>query len=144
MTLQTRNHALIGQFLRFSSVGVVGLIADLTALAFALNALQMDVYSGRVFSYVMAATMTWAIHRRLTFRDADKRNALRQWASYLVLGALGGAVNFAVYTVILLASQHIMGMPSGWDILVPYVGVSCGAVAALLVNFLVAKRFVFR
>ncbi len=47
------------QFLRFAAVGVVGMFADMAALAFALEILHLDVYGGRVFSYLIAATTTW-------------------------------------------------------------------------------------
>ncbi len=122
------------EFLRFAAVGVVGLLADMAALTIALQALHLDVYSGRVFSYLIAATTTWALNRRFTFKSTDPAPA--QWAKFLGANALGGAVNYGVYAAIVTFSAR----GAAW----PVLGVAAGSVAGLAFNFSVSKVWVFK
>ena len=49
---------------------------------------------------------------------------------------VGGAINYATYTLVL----HLLP-PSAWA---PAAGVAAGSLAGMLSNFVTAKRFVFR
>lgn len=124
------------EFLRFAAVGVVGLFADMAALTFALNVLHLDVYSGRVFSYLVAATVTWALNRRFTFVSAERVSPLRQWLKFLGANAIGGAVNYAVYAAIVTFTA----LGAAW----PVLGVAAGSVAGLAFNFSINKLWVFK
>jgi putative flippase GtrA len=125
-----------GEFLRFAAVGVVGLFADMAALTFALNVLILDVYSGRVLSYLVAATTTWALNRRFTFVAADRASPFRQWLKFLGANAVGGLVNYAVYAVIVTFTA----IGASW----PILGVAAGSVAGLCFNYGINKFWVFR
>ncbi len=124
------------QFLRFAAVGVVGMFADMAALAFALEILHLDVYAGRVFSYLIAATTTWALNRRYTFGAAGQAPLFRQWLRFLGANALGGVINYAVYAAIVTLSP----LGAAW----PVLAVAPGALAGLAFNFTVSKFWVFR
>lgn len=126
----------IPEFLRFAAVGVVGLFADMAALTFALEGLNLDVYSGRVFSYLVAATTTWALNRRFTFTHADPGSPFRQWLKFLGANAIGGAVNYAVYAAIV--TYTVLGAEY------PQIGVAAGSIAGLFFNFAVNKFWVFK
>ena len=132
VTLDPRLH----EFLRFAAVGVVGFIVDTAALTFALKVLHLDLYTGRVFSYLVAATSTWALNRRFTFIEAVPSPPLRQWAKFMGANALGGAVNYAVYAALVTFTP--------WARQFPVSGVAAGAVAGLFFNFAVNKFWVFR
>lgn len=123
------------QFLRFGMVGVAGFAVDASVLAAALT-IGAGVYGGRVLSYVAAASVTWALNRLWTFRDRTS-GRVGQWARFLAVNALGGAVNYGVYALMVL--QH--GSRSvAFAVFAAAVGSLCG----LAFNFLLSRRLVFR
>ncbi len=124
------------EFLRFAAVGVVGLFADMAALTVALELLHLDVYSGRVFSYLVAATTTWALNRRFTFTGADQSGPFKQWVKFLGANAIGGVVNYAVYAGIV--TYTVAGAAY------PQIGVAAGSIAGLFFNYTVNKFWVFK
>lgn len=125
-----------GQFLRFAAVGTAGFVVDAAVLTFAMSALGLGLYGGRVVSYLAAATFTWAANRRFTFAGADRAHPVVQWLKFLLANAMGAAVNYGTYAVLVtwlpLATRH------------PVLGVAAGSIAGLVVNFAASKRWVFR
>ena len=69
------------QLIRFAAVGVGGLFVHMGALWVALQLVGLNLYVRRVFSYLVAATFTWACNRTLTFAGAGADGAVRQWAA---------------------------------------------------------------
>lgn len=124
-----------GQFLRFSAVGVVAFLIDAATLQSALW-FGLDPYSGRVVSYLFAATGAWALNRRYTFRVGSDEGLAREWLAYLGANALGGLVNYATYVAALWASA----LARAW----PVIAVAAGSVAGMAFNFAVNKYYVFR
>ena len=128
---------MLGQFLRFGIVGTVGLGVDVAVLY--LAAPFTGWYVGRMLSFLAAATVTWSLNRRFTFRSGESvTSAGRPWRQYLhylltMLG--GGAVNYLVYAVTL---HFVDGR------FAPVVGVALGSLAGLSLNFLAARYLVFR
>jgi putative flippase GtrA len=117
-------------------VGVVGLLVDMAALTLALRGVNLDLYSGRLFSYFVAATTTWALNRRFTFNSIDHGPAFVQWAKFLGANALGGMLNYGVYAAIVTFTA----LGAAW----PVLGVAAGSVAGLALNFSVSKFWVFK
>lgn len=122
-------------FFRFAAVGVVGFLIDATTLTLML-ALGSGFYLGRACSYVTAATCTWALNRSWTFRDKTRHRA-RQWAQFVAANAVGGAVNYGIYALIM---SHFGTASLG----LPVLAVAIGSICGLAVNFLLSKRLVFR
>ncbi|HXH03892.1 MAG TPA: GtrA family protein, partial [Candidatus Competibacteraceae bacterium] len=83
-----------------------------------------------------AATGTWILNRRYTFRAGRTRPLHREWLQYLSLMVVGGVVNYATYAACLMNSALVRQFP--------VIGVAVGSVAGLLVNFLTSKYLVFR
>jgi putative flippase GtrA len=127
--LKSRN-----EFFRFGLVGVVGFTVDALTLAIMLT-VGSGVLWGRAVSYVAAATCTWALNRRWTFRDLC-RHRTRQWAQFLLTNSLGGAVNYGVYTLLVLRSN-------GPFMIYPMFAVAVGSICGLAINFLLSKYIVF-
>ena len=132
------------QFIRFSAIGVGGLFVDIAALWFALHLIGLDLYTGRVFSFLIAATFTWACNRSLTFAGASTDRMLHQWTRFILFNAIGGIVNFAVYVLVAVKLREAYVWPGQIASLLPYVGVACGSVSGLAFNFLTSKFYVFR
>lgn len=136
MTQPSAINPHLSQFLRFAAVGVVGLFADIAALTLALEVFRLDPYSGRVFSYLIAATTTWALNRRYTFIQADPAPALIQWLKFLGANAIGGLANYGTYA----AMVGFTAIGASY----PQIGVAAGSLVGLAFNFAVNKFWVFR
>jgi len=127
---------LRGEFLRFGIVGTAGFLVDTAALYAALHALGLGLYGGRVFSYLVAATFTWAMNRRFTFKDAAAQSAAGQWGKFVAANAVGAVVNYATYAALVTYVSIVAAYP--------VLGVAAGSIAGLVFNFAASKRFVFR
>jgi len=129
------DRTLKSQFVRFAAVGVAGLAVD-TAVLYGALALGAGLYSGRVVSYLAAATTTWALNRQFTFASHADESKLAQWAKFLAANALGGLVNYSVYAALVATSPLVVTMP--------VIAVCAGSIAGLAVNFTLSRKFVFR
>ena len=126
---------VVGQFLRFGVVGVIGFVVDATVLHLALQLMQLDLYSGRLLSYLAAATTTWLLNRRFTFGDASSCPG-RQWLRFLMVNGLGGGVNYVVYALLVSFSPLFRNAP--------VLAVALGSLSGLLLNFGGSKWLVFQ
>ncbi len=124
------------EMVRFVGAGLAGLAADVGVLHIA-QALGMGPYLGRVLSFLCAVWVTWQINRRFTFAASitGQQSVWREWWKYLAAMLGGGAVNYAAY----VATLH-WGPPGPW---LPTLGVACGSLAGMTVNFTSAKWLVF-
>lgn len=124
------------EMLTFAAIGVAGLLVDTVALYLVTFGVGFDRYSGRVFSYLVAATFTWWANRTWTFTDASRRGAIRQWARFLIGNAPGGLVNYLMYATLVTfnAAAHNH----------PVLGIAAGSLAGMVFNFTVSKLLVFR
>ena len=127
--------ALLEQMLRFGIVGCAGFVVD-TAVLYTALAFGMGPYSGRVLSYVAAATGNWALNRLWTFPQAKAAAPARQWALFLVVNLVGFALNYGLYALLMsqveLVARH------------PVLGVAAGALAGMTGNFILSRSLVFR
>jgi putative flippase GtrA len=120
------------QFLSVAVVGAIGFVVDVAVLY--LVAPLLGWYGARVVSFLAAATATWALNRRYTFRRSQA-SVLREYLGYLVTMLGGAVVNYGAYVLVL----HWATGP--WA---PAAGVALGSCAGLVVNFLSARYLVFR
>ena len=123
------------QFAKFCVVGTVGFLADAGALYLLMSFLNMDPYTGRIFSFLFAATVTWALNRVYTFRSSALAPMTRQWARFVTANTVGGALNYGVYSALVLSG--------GWFIKAPVLAVAVGSIAGLAFNFTVSRKYVF-
>lgn len=123
------------QFLRFSSIGVAGFLIDTAALYVAIVLGPLDLYSGRLFSYTVAATSTWALNRRFTFHAQRSHERLKEWGKFFAANLVGGAANYGVYAALVASSDTV----AAW----PIIGVAAGSVAGLAINFNLSRWLVF-
>ena len=102
------------------------------------NHLGLDLYSARLVSFTSAATFTWAGNRWFTF-SSGARTAQplgREWAIYVAAMALGGLVNYTTYAAL------ITWIPLFHE--QPWLAVAGGTAAGLLINFVLARRILYR
>jgi putative flippase GtrA len=124
----------MSQFLRFAVVGVIGFLVDAGILRFAIAVLGFNLYSGRVVSFLCAATVTWALNRTFTFRHRGPPAA--QWFRFVSVNALGAAVNFGTYALMVVLWPLARHFPS--------LAVAGGSLAGMGFNYTLMKKVVFR
>ena len=123
------------QVIKFGFAGCIGFVVDVSFLYLTVYAFGAGYYGSRVLSYLTAATITWYLNRRLTFAAMGSKSRVREWGRFISLNLLGGAVNYAVYAVIVSLHRG--------SAVAPALGVALGSLAGMLVNFSVSKRYVF-
>jgi putative flippase GtrA len=127
------------RFLRFCIVGAGGFVVDASALALAIYGMHLDPYSGRLFSYLCAATFTWWGNRRLTFASHAAKGVAgmaSEWLRFILANGFGGLVNYTVY------SLCVAFAPAPIDNY--FVALAFGVASGLAINFTLSSRLVFR
>lgn len=122
------------QFLRFCAVGALGFVTDFAVLYAAVKWGGMSTLSGRVLSFVIAATVTWKANRHFTF-TTQGQGTVREWLNYLMFTGVGGCINVAVYQGWIVMTDH--------STLNLFLAVAAGSGVALMFNFTISKRAVF-
>jgi len=123
------------QFAKFCVVGTIGFLADAGALYLLMSLASLDPYTGRIFSFLFAATVTWALNRIYTFRSSASVPLTGQWARFVTANAFGGILNYGVYSALVLSG--------GWFFKAPVLAVAVGSIAGLAFNFTVSRKYVF-
>lgn len=114
-------------FSKFIIVGGLGFITDLAILTLLLY-WGIGPLVSRGFSFSVAVLVTFFLNRNFTFQKSE--NIVRQFSSYIGASFAGLSVNWIVYV-------------SGLNYLPAQIALAAGSVAALLVNFLLYRFFVF-
>lgn len=127
--------ALFRQMFAFGVVGIFGFLVDAGTL-YLMRWFGSGLILGRVISYLTAATSTWALNRRYTFTSREERGPLREWLMFMVSQLTGAAFNLGLYAWLVTTSTVVAAQP--------VIGVAAGSLAGMLVNFFVAKKFVFK
>jgi putative flippase GtrA len=123
------------ELLSFTAIGMAGLCVDTAALYLSL-ALGLNLYSGRVISYLVAATFTWAMNRRFTFATTDRTAPFKQWLRFLAANTVGALANYSIYAALVTWVPLI----AAW----PVLGVAAGSLAGLAFNFTASRQWVFK
>ncbi len=127
------------QFIRdcifFGAVGTIGFLVDVAVL-YSIAGL-IGLFYGRAVSFLAAVLATWLLNRRWTFRHRSSGLASsREFAVYLTLMLVGGAVNYAVYMGLVVLYKFVLQNP--------VIGVAAGSLAGMLINFLASRLILFR
>lgn len=125
---------LLGQFLRFGTVGVAGFLVD-TATVYATRG-ALGLYGAGLLAYLTAATANWLLNRVWTFRGQGAGPAHRQWAAYLAANLLGFVLNRGTYALLVTFSAAAAAEP--------VLAVAAGAIAGMFLNFHLSRSVVFR
>ena len=128
-------HAARAPFAKFAAIGAAGFVVDAAVLQAAISGVGLSPYTARVVSYGAAATVTWWLNRRITFRAQASHDAVREWLRFLGANAAGGALNYAVFAALVASSAFFAGHPA--------VAVAAGSLSGLVCNFTLSRRLVF-
>ena len=91
--------------------------------------------TARAISFLCAIFVTWQLNRRMTFDTSTQQGLVREGASYLLAMLFGGAFNLMTYFAV------IRSLPD--QFWVPALGVATGSIVGLLINYFIAKNWVF-
>jgi len=125
---------LLRQFSSFGLIGTAAFLVDSALLYLGLGLFGLGFYLARFLSWFGAASFTWYLNRRFTFRSAES-SVLQQWLKFLAANSIGGAFNYGTYAALIATSPVVRQ----W----PILGVAAGSVAGLVFNFFASKRYVF-
>jgi putative flippase GtrA len=120
--------------LRFGIVGGIGFLVDAGVLTVMLT-WGLGPYSGRVISFLAAATTTWILNRSFTFRRETEAHPAGEWLAYLGLMVIGGLVNYGTYAAAVALFEPVQRHP--------VIGVALGSIAGMAINFWTSKTMVF-
>ena len=125
--------------LRFAVIGALGMPVDAGVLWLMIHVARLDPYSGRVISWLCAASFTWVGNRYFTFRERRARGlvgAVREWLRFLAANAVGGLVNVGLYSCLVrFAPPPVNNL---------YVALVVGVLAGLGFNFTLSRLMVFK
>lgn len=125
--------------LRFAVIGALGMPVDAGVLWLMTHRAGLDPYSGRIVSWICAATFTWAGNRYFTFRGSRARGVMgtaKEWLRFLAANAVGGLVNVGLYSTLVRFAP-----PPANNL---YVALVLGVLAGLVFNFTLSKKLVFK
>jgi putative flippase GtrA len=101
----------------------------------AMAALGIGPYLAGAFAYLVAASTTWALNRKFTFRSAAPTRPRTQWTRFVISNAVGGAVNYGVFAGLIASQVPYLSEPG--------VAVAAGSIAGLAFNFTISRLYVF-
>ncbi len=125
--------------LRFAVIGALGMPVDAGVLWLMTHPAGLDPYSGRIISWLCAASFTWIGNRYFTFRERRARGvagAAREWLRFLAANAVGGLVNVGLYSTLVRFSPPPLNNL--------YVALVVGVLAGLGFNFTLSRLMVFK
>ena len=98
------------RFMRFGLVGALGFVVDAGVMQLLVSFAGVGAIEARAISIPTAVLATWVLNRTFTFgKTADR--ALPSLVRYAAVSAGGAAVNFIVYSALILASSTLAARP---------------------------------
>ncbi|MBI5330550.1 MAG: GtrA family protein [Betaproteobacteria bacterium] len=119
------------RFLRFCAAGTLGYAVDAGLLQALAGLAGANPYAARALSFLAAASVTWRVNRRYTFR-VEQPPSRDEWGRYVALMGLGALVNYGVFALGIHASEFLRARL--------WLAVALGSVAGLGVNYLSSRR----
>lgn len=125
------------QFVQFAGVGAIGFLVD-AAIFLALTGwyAHWHPYAARAVSASVSISTTWALNRRVTFRDRKSADARSEYVRYVLAQVFGLTLNLGVFA----AGVGLVPLLRR----VPLLALILGAGVAMIANFLTAKYIAFR
>jgi len=126
---------IIKEIFVFGIAGVVAYLVDVSLTT--LLEPYLGVYIARIPAFLAAATTTWVINRKITFRHRPSKykNLLAEYGHYLSLMLVGAIVNYVAYAI---AVTFIQG-----DFKV-VISVAIGSLAGMGVNFITSRKYIYK
>lgn len=121
--------------LRFGIIGTMGLFVDMAILYTLIWGLAGSLIISKIFAFIGSATFTWWMNRNYTFVESGKP-LFYEWLNFLGTNAIGGIVNFIVYSLIVTWFFY----NNSW---LPAVATTFGSLCGMIFNYLTSRYWVF-
>ncbi|MBI3418871.1 MAG: GtrA family protein [Proteobacteria bacterium] len=123
------------RFAKFFVIGTCAFVVDSVVLMLVIKILGLDPYSARLFSFICAASFSWAGNRLFTFRDRANTDMGMEWFKFLTVSTLGFVLNYGTYAFLVATVPLVHEYP--------VLGVAAGSLAGMILNFSGAWALVF-
>jgi putative flippase GtrA len=123
------------RILRFLIVGAVGYVVDAGLVAVQVRVLGIGPYAARGPSFLAAASVTWFLNRKHTFKGLERHSATSSYRRYVLAQVVGGVINLSVYAAAIARIAICAKYPE--------IAVAVAASFGLVVNYTLARLFVF-
>jgi len=123
----------LARFLRFTAVGAVGFAIEASIITALGHWLGQGAIASRAVSFPTAVFATWLLNRNYTYRSVNA--PAKEGARYLFVQVIGALSNLATF----VACVRYFPAMAAW----PVACLAAGAVAGLLINYLLSSTFVF-
>lgn len=120
------------RFLRFCCIGGLGFVID-SGITYLLVLMGMDSLAARIPAILVALTVCHRLHHGFTFRK-DGKAPWSSWYKFVISNGIGSLINYGSYAAILLI---LPDTPLIFPLIV-------GSASAMIANYLLSARFVFR
>ena len=125
----------LARFARFCVVGAAGFLADTGTLLGIVHVFGLDPIPAKILSFGVAVLLTFELNRCWTFGVVRRERIGPALMTYLGVQSTGFVCNLAVFT----AALYCLPVPLNTIVFCSVIA----AAAALLVNYLGARKLVF-
>ncbi len=129
------NGASLARFLRFALVGVAGAAIHMAAFEAVRRLMGAGPALSWIASFGIAATATWALNRRFTFRARREDASAGEWGRYLAVAGSGALAHFLVFRACVAWAGFFAATPA--------LAIVPGSLASLCVTYAGSSLFVF-
>ncbi|MBQ8626267.1 MAG: GtrA family protein [Agathobacter sp.] len=89
----SKNKALVLQFCRFASVGIISLAVDYGFMVFLTESTLMGYFRACAFSYTISILVNYVLSMRYVFRGREDVSKAKEVSIFLVLSLIGLGLN---------------------------------------------------
>jgi dolichol-phosphate mannosyltransferase len=122
------------EFVHFGIVGTSGLVVDL-AFYYLFQFFGASHTTARGFSFWPAVSWNWALNRKTTFGDRERRPKAKQWFEFVASSLVGFTFNWGIYVTL----TNSFAFFDRYRLLALIVGVA----SASIFNFAASTLFVY-
>jgi putative flippase GtrA len=101
------------RFLKFATVGVIGMVVDFGILNLLVQVFHLPVLVANIFSFSAAVVSNFTWNRLWTFPESRERPLFRQLGQFAIVNIIGLLINEVVLFVVLQAIKDFV--PAPWN-----------------------------
>ena len=133
--MENKKTRLITEFIKFSITGALGTITNLLIFFLLVDLLKLWEIPVSVICFIAAGTQNYFFNHLWSFREytGETRVSVKKWLMFLSGALLGLGINITVMYLLV----------TNFDLPFKFIAQACGIAAGMIVNFIIAKLFIF-
>lgn len=136
--LAERTNELV-RFLKFATVGVIGMVVDLSVLNVMHKVVGLPLLAANSISFTTAVVSNFTWNRLWTFPESRQRPVLAQLGQFALVNVIGLGINNLVLWVVFQGIQHLISDPWNYNLAKIFaIGV------VLFWNYFVNRKWTYR